>query len=379
MQRPIWLLICACALLFFGCQAAVKAMPAPPDSPGTADSLRYGRSTLTTAGRTAYDAILEAAQNGTSNVTFGGALPVREFEAAVYALRADKPLLDSLTVTPNGAPVLSCTVTTETPARTAQREKEIAAAAAPLLADLPTDLTARALTLHDRLLAHLSYRTGASAAEDSTVYGALVGRVAICDGYSKSYQYLCQKAGIPCYFIEGTSVRGIPHSWNMVLLAQGWRYVDTTWDESSYARSYHDYFLISLEELLKEHTPGLSTPPLPKADGPGYYELCGYSANTNAANLTDDIAAAFASQLRDYPPPPGEKTLFLEIKLTGTQYKKGRDLFQKSLFPIVAEINRIAKEGNYPFLLETDGPVEYNFNNTTQVLTIFPITKVHVT
>lgn len=58
-------------------------------------------------------------------------------------------------------------------------------------------------------------------------------RVAVCDGFSKSFSLLCNMEGIDCYRIVGVaggSTKG-GHAWNKVKLDSNWYVVDITWTE----------------------------------------------------------------------------------------------------------------------------------------------------
>lgn len=384
-MRPRFLSVGLCAAAVFCLCACGPSLPgAPPllqtwaahDMDGEFSApAAYGRSALNEPGRGAYDAILAAALAGETEGTLPTPVSAPVFTAAANAVRADTPMLEALEITAAGSPVRVFTIYQPDQVQRLRRREAIREAAAPLLEDLPQDPVRRAALIHDRLLDHISYRKGAAQPVDGTVYGGLVNGIAVCNGFSRSFQYLCQQAGIPCYFIEGTSIRGIPHSWNMVLLNGDWLYVDATWNASSYPRCYHDYFLVSLEEMAREHFPSPDTPTLPPGNGKGYYELFGYAADSKSADLIDDMAAAFARQLRDFPPEAAGKTVLLEIKLTGKKYLEGRVAFQRSLFPMLVKINQEARRQNLPFAIETTGPVEYNFNDNTRVITIFPLAK----
>lgn len=375
MRRTFMRWLCALLLPMALCCCA-KERTAPKAASSEVPVLfAYGRSLLSEPGLAAYDAILAAARDGQPQAMLPAPLSRKAFLAARDAVLADCPTLDRLEVSAVGDPVLAFSVNRETSKSLFQQENILREASAPLLEGLPQEPVRRVSAIHDRLLEHTVYREGAALPEDGTAYGALVNGTAVCNGFSRAFQYLCQQAGIPCCFIEGTSIRGIPHSWNMVELEGEWLYVDVTWDASPHPRSYHDYFLVSLPEMAREHFPGPGAPPLPPGDAPGYYERFGYSVDTDGTGLLEAMADAFARQLLDFPPETDGKPVFLEIKLTGERFSEGRALFQASLFPLLSKINQRAVEDCFPFTVETTGPVEYQFNDATRVITLFPIAK----
>lgn len=80
---------------------------------------------------------------------------------------------------------------------------------------------------HDYLI--LNCETDKTYAFADTVYGALVEKRALCEGYSKAFSYLCNLAGIENVIVTGETY--VPHMWNMVKLDGNWYHVDVTWDK----------------------------------------------------------------------------------------------------------------------------------------------------
>ena len=108
------------------------------------------------------------------------------------------------------------------------------------------------LAIHDKLIDLVSYDYELNSmgvdekagALGSTAYGALVRgddgtkNHAICGGYALAFEYLCQRAGIPCGYITGIANpdAGDPdsagfHAWNIVYIDDNRYEVDTTWDD----------------------------------------------------------------------------------------------------------------------------------------------------
>lgn len=113
----------------------------------------------------------------------------------------------------------------------------------------------KAKTLHDRLIDTVTYTF---TSNDQNAYGALVEGQAVCNGYAKAYQHLMLKAGIPTWFVRGTSTNptaGTPiaHAWNLVKLDGKWYYTDVTWDDQG-ANTFYTYFNITTKQLLEGHT-----------------------------------------------------------------------------------------------------------------------------
>lgn len=94
------------------------------------------------------------------------------------------------------------------------------------------------LVLHDLILKKLQYRYGAL---DQSAYSSVVDDYTVCAGYSKCFQYLCQKLEIPAYYCSGWGGNG-RHAWNIVKLDDGFHNVDCTWDD---ADSNYEFFNIN--------------------------------------------------------------------------------------------------------------------------------------
>lgn len=260
------------------------------------------------------------------------------------------------------------------------RSQEIERAAGQLLEGIGGSDFEIAVAVHDAVLERITYEQGTQDADAGSVYGGLVRGRGVCDAYSRSYQYLLQRMGIACCYITGMSGRGIPHSWNAVLLEDGWYYVDITWNDVPDEKGYlfHDYLLVHPEELASDHFP--NTEPYGKLPPTGtgrfnYYIQNGFFVNAQAGqDPVPPIARAFADQLSTRELTDEKRPVFLEIRVDGdpAQYARWRDAFNEHLFDILSEMKRLALEGGLPFEIETTGSVTYHFNDSTRVLTLFP-------
>lgn len=84
-------------------------------------------------------------------------------------------------------------------------------------------------------------------------YGA-----AVCDGYARTFLAFMEVLGIKCERIEGTA-NGGGHAWNKVKVDGIWHWIDVTWDDPvpdcpGIVYGY-EYFLISEDQMNKDHTP----------------------------------------------------------------------------------------------------------------------------
>lgn len=73
------------------------------------------------------------------------------------------------------------------------------------------------------------FQAGKNVYHLQTAYAGIVGGQAICQGFARSYKLLCDKAGIPCVVIFGTTKQyGTTHAWNRIQLDGKWETVDTS-------------------------------------------------------------------------------------------------------------------------------------------------------
>lgn len=145
----------------------------------------------------------------------------------------------------------------------AEKEKmqsELNAVLDKVLADIgPIDsVFEKELYIHDYICQNVTYDNDAAAdiknADMNTLsaYGALVKGKAVCEGYSKAFELLCTKSGIPCNVVYGEH-ENTPHMWNIVDLYGSLYYVDLTFDDSSSVSILHTYFNTTKADMLKDH------------------------------------------------------------------------------------------------------------------------------
>ncbi len=81
-------------------------------------------------------------------------------------------------------------------------------------------------TVYTYLIDHVEYK---SSPDDQSIAGAFWKHAAVCAGYAGAVQYLLERLGIPCIYVDG-SARGSTegHAWNIVTLGGEYYYVDVT-------------------------------------------------------------------------------------------------------------------------------------------------------
>lgn len=107
--------------------------------------------------------------------------------------------------------------------------------------------------VHDYLIDHVTYNE--SAPMHQSAYSALVNGSSVCAGYSRAFQHIMMKMGIPAYYCVGTA-NGGPHAWNIIKLGNDFYNVDSLWNDSigeKYNTRAYLYFNIPDAEFNKEH------------------------------------------------------------------------------------------------------------------------------
>lgn len=89
---------------------------------------------------------------------------------------------------------------------------------------------------------------------ENDAYGALVEKKAVCEGYSRAFQLLCNRLGVECINISGTA-DGESHAWNNVKLDGEWYEVDVTWNDTDGDTEFpiYDFFNLPSDKFSKSH------------------------------------------------------------------------------------------------------------------------------
>ncbi len=120
--------------------------------------------------------------------------------------------------------------------------------------------------VHDYLVDNISYDSSLSKQNIYNIYGALVNRECVCEGYARAFKYLLDELDIPCVMVIGTATNSQGetenHAWNYVQLNGNWYAVDSTWDDpvvigggTASEESRYKYFLVGREVIDQDHSP----------------------------------------------------------------------------------------------------------------------------
>lgn len=120
--------------------------------------------------------------------------------------------------------------------------------------------------VHDYLIDTIEYDEGVSGRNTYDVYGALVNKRCVCEGYAKAFQYLMNELGIENTIVIGTGTNSKNqtenHAWNYVKIDNKWYAIDVTWDDPILLdgatltnKSRYEYFLKGSNTMNENHFP----------------------------------------------------------------------------------------------------------------------------
>lgn len=120
--------------------------------------------------------------------------------------------------------------------------------------------------VHDYLIDSIEYEEDLSQNNVYDIYGALVRKKCVCEGYAKAFQYLMNELGIENTIVIGTGTNSKGetenHAWNYVKLDGKWYAVDVTWDDPIITgggtltnKARYEYFLRGSNTMNQNHFP----------------------------------------------------------------------------------------------------------------------------
>ncbi len=83
------------------------------------------------------------------------------------------------------------------------------------------------------------------------IYGALIKKLAVCEGYTKLFQFLCYNVGINCTQVFGEAENSL-HVWNIVQIENEWYHTDLTWADADGYICY-SFYNLTTEQISKDH------------------------------------------------------------------------------------------------------------------------------
>ena len=117
--------------------------------------------------------------------------------------------------------------------------------------------------VHDTLANMIEYDRTYSRPNTHNIYGALIEKDVVCEGYAKAFKYILDSLNIPCILVGGeatnSSGKTVSHMWNYVQLDGNWYGIDVTWDDpiivggSKKNNIRYDYFCKGSSVFNKSH------------------------------------------------------------------------------------------------------------------------------
>ncbi len=336
----------------------------------TGSRLKYYFSRLSSKEKQAYNNILAEIESMPADIEVPS-LNQTELTTVFEALLYDNPYLfflgRSCTITKKGITSYFNAEYIMTVSEYNQKKQELTEISAEVLksfkakSELETELY-----IHDYIVTNCSYENN-GAEDESNAYGALLGKSAACEGYSKAAKVLFDMAGIDCYVISGMSDdfngRQESHMWNIVKINGNYYHLDLTWDDPVGAGSenknglIYTYFNITDEEIKKTHS-DFTSANICTATADNYFVIKGLLFSTYNENTKSKIAKGIAAAADD------GRTI-LEIKFSGPDvYAQAfTGLFQsQQIYDILTAAGRSTNKNI------SDASVSYIQNNTFNII-----------
>lgn len=282
---------------------------------------KYAYNTLTATQKKIYAAIFKAAEShaDSADISSLGA-SASDVEKAYWAFDYENPqffwLASGYGYTTSGVTgkVLSVNMQYSRSKSEAEKINPQFEAAAKKITDkaLKQDnLFDQVKVLHDAIVEMTDYsKTGPSYKSEAD--GPLLNGVALCEGYSKAFMYLCQSIGIDCICVAGYA--GEAHMWNMIKLDGQWYNMDVTWDDPTGGSMKYDYFCIPTSKIKSDHSfDNTFTVPSATATKYSYAEVMGITeySDVNSAykGLVKEAAANYKKGVK-------ETTIFFSVDIS---------------------------------------------------------------
>lgn len=219
----------------------------------TEGSYRYGYEELAPDEQTWYDGIVEAVAlfDANAGTDLYHTAPV-DWNASIYTYESMQGLIKMLQRIYNDVPEMwhlyyipryengtfvARIYKQNTPQNYLRNLQLLDSAYAEISKNVTDDMSLydKILCLHDAYIAWNDYG-GMSAADASNAKGALVDRKAVCEGLSRGWLYICQRAGLKCMYMQGALLQNretdnwVNHAWNFMEVDGKWYLLDMTTD-----------------------------------------------------------------------------------------------------------------------------------------------------
>ena len=118
--------------------------------------------------------------------------------------------------------------------------------------------------IHDYLIENTEYEKDIETHNNYNIYGVLLNKKAVCEGYAKTFKYILDDLYVPCVMVCGDATNSAgdieSHAWNYVQMDGKWYAIDVTWDDPviigfGYVsnETKYKYFLKGSNEFFEDH------------------------------------------------------------------------------------------------------------------------------
>lgn len=217
---------------------------------------------------------------------------------------------------------------------------------------------------HDYIIVNCTYDAGAK--NPNSIYGTLVEKDALCQGYSQSFTYLCSLAGIDSFIVLG--VANEPHMWNVVKMDGDYYHVDLTWDDPDRAKSpdsvRYDYFGLTDDRIRELRQFDDYDYEIPEAKGTKYQYY--YYNNLVAGSVSEAKALIESEALK----AAETKASTIQILCADDEvFKEVTDVFfGNSRDNVIGILGNIKDKAENRFNTES---IYHNSNSSTRTVKIF--------
>ena len=114
-------------------------------------------------------------------------------------------------------------------------------------------ITGKLQAIHDALIRGCVY-TENGELRTQMAAGAVQDKKAVCAGYARAFQAMCDGAGLDVYYVEDDDMT---HAWNAVRLYGTTYFIDCTYDDpvpDGGEKACQTYFMLTADEMKQTHT-----------------------------------------------------------------------------------------------------------------------------
>lgn len=243
---------------------------------------------------------------------------------------------------------------------------KLEAAMDDILSELSSDMNDYEIvkTIHDSIIKSCVY---SSANERmNTVYGCLVDKLALCQGYARSFTYLCSEAGIDTFVVLGVAKEA--HMWNAVKMDNDWYHIDLTWDDPDRSANpdsvRYDYFGLTDARIRELRTVDDYDYEVPQANGTRYQY---YSYNGLVADSFDSAVSIIKSEALKASHTKSS-TIQFQCSDSAAYNEITQRLFADSAENIVAVLDSVKTSAENKYKTDT---IVHNNNSSTYTVKIY--------